>query len=173
MQGSQRNPLTGQAATILPHALPLLLTPGEAGASPFRFRVKGAATAVAVETAALPLRRSSGAPASDDPFSRNAATRSAPATCMHLVRTSHDVGADPGDERFPNRTKAAARAPASMRAARAIPIVPHGARHTDQRDRLGRQRDRTTRGRGRTKAIVRTAAAGRSRLGDSASAERS
>ena len=31
----------------------------------------------------------------------------------HLVRRSHDVGADPGDERFPNRTKAATPAPSA------------------------------------------------------------
>jgi hypothetical protein len=32
-----------------------------------------------------------------------------PSTWSLLVRRSHDVGAHPGDERFPNRTKAATR----------------------------------------------------------------
>ncbi len=35
-------------------------------------------------------------------LARNAATGSAPITWLSLVRRSHGVGADPGDERFPN-----------------------------------------------------------------------
>ena len=37
------------------------------------------------------------------------------ASPLHVVRSSHDVGGEPGDERFRNRTEAATRAPAPMR----------------------------------------------------------
>jgi hypothetical protein len=60
-----------------------------------------------------------------------------------------------------------------MHTALAIPIVRHGARRTGPARPLRRQGDRPPRAGGRGKAIVRTAAAARSRLGDTTSADHS
>jgi hypothetical protein len=57
-------------------------------------------------------------------YDRRGAAMVARTTPSLLVRRSHDVGADPGAERFSNRTKAAAQASAHIRTRRAIPIVP-------------------------------------------------
>ena len=69
------------------------------------------------------------------PFRRAAPSTVSPTsnTVLPLVLRRHDVGADAGDERFPNRTKAAVRAPAPMRTARAIPTVRRGAKRPDRR----------------------------------------
>jgi hypothetical protein len=101
-------------------------------------------------------------PDSDCSNPPKAATPPNRTTQLQLVRSSHHDSRKAVLARCRSRTKAAARAPAPMRTARALPIVRHGATRTRPRRSLCRQRDRATQRGGRLKAIARTAASGRS-----------
>jgi hypothetical protein len=79
------------------------------------------------------LGTSTGSPASTSigcPFAERRAVSGTVTALLLLVLSSHDLGAAATHNRCCVRTKAAARVPAPMRTARAIPIVRHGAGRT-------------------------------------------
>jgi hypothetical protein len=81
------------------------------------------------------------------PFAVIAITSNSRTSLSHLVLSSHDLGAAATHNRCCVRTKAAARAPAPMRTARAMPIVRHGAKRTGPVRSPRRRRSRSLRGR--------------------------